>query len=200
MVLALGTLFAGFAAMWGAYSAHRGVEAWKAEKTWETDHELALKLYRAFRQRRDYYHYIRSPHSDIPIVNDEAKDSQIRDATKRGNISEARWHVWSVLKNIEIRQAELIDEARLRWDIDFHESSADIRELEYELACGLDDLRSAESGLFDPDPNASKEIDSITSSYRDSEDRKGKYNECFRKIEERLKPKIVGKSSRGNQP
>lgn len=44
VLIAAGTLLAGTAAFWGAYSAHRGVTAWPEQLQWQQGRDVAIRL------------------------------------------------------------------------------------------------------------------------------------------------------------
>jgi len=186
-----------FAAPLGVWVAWKGLNAWKEENRWQVDHELATKIYRAFAQRRTLYHYIRLPHSNPPLLSDKEMESKILEERKNENRTLVLLLYWQAIKDIDISQAELFDEANLRWNQDYRRLSENIRDLEHELACALDDQRAAEGGAFDPDLSARTHIASVISSLRDGDHRKEKYDNCFQKIEANLKPQIVDPSLRG---
>lgn len=185
------------AAATGAIVAWKGLNAWKEENRWQVDHELATKIYRAFAQRRAIYHHIRSPYSNPPLLSDKKIESKIWEARENGERTQVLMLYWLALKDIEISQAEIFDEGFLRWDQDFRKMSEVIRDLEYELRFSLDDQHAAEQGEFEPDTDTRNAIEAVISSQRDKSGRKAQYEDCFKKIEAVLKPKIVDPSLRG---
>ncbi|WP_108836649.1 hypothetical protein [Tateyamaria sp. Alg231-49] len=179
----------------GVWVAWKGVKAWKDEQHWKVDYDLALQIYKKFRLRRDIYHFIRSPLADPPVLEDQDAETEIRKERLNGDQANVLNHYWDALKNVEVNQSALFDEARLRWDEDLREMSDDMRDLENELAYSLSDFQAAQNGEFVPDAHAAKAVDEVLRSQQDTEQRKDKYNDCFNKIEAKLKPRIVG--SRG---
>ncbi|WP_136634331.1 hypothetical protein [Pseudooceanicola onchidii] len=57
LLIAAGTLLAGAAAMWGAHTAHKGLDSWRRDKDSDFARELAKELFRY----RSSLHAIRSP-------------------------------------------------------------------------------------------------------------------------------------------
>ncbi|MFZ5963176.1 hypothetical protein ACOXXX_09515 [Thalassococcus sp. BH17M4-6] len=60
-LIALGTLIAGSAALWGAYTASKGLDRWKNQKEWEDNRQLARDMALIARECSDYFHSFRSP-------------------------------------------------------------------------------------------------------------------------------------------
>ena len=191
IIVAFGTLLAGTAACVGVFVALSGLNTWKKQNSWHHGYELAIALYGTFRQRRAISHYIRSPHSNPPLLDDESLEQEIRDQRKKNNRIGIQLLYWRASKDIEISQARLFDEAKLRWELDFEKFSQKIIDLEYELICTLDDVIAAQGGTFSPTREQQNEIDAILSSARDKTNKRGEYDECFKNIEAVLKPKIV---------
>ncbi len=191
IVSAIANTVTALAAISAAIAAWIGLNTWKKQTKWQHDYELAIELYGRFRERREIYNYFRSPHSVLPEIQNAERKKQIDNVRANGKRTEALILYWQVLKETENKQARLFDEAELRWGVDLRQLSEPIIELEHELICSLDDLREVEIGSFRPTEEVKKELDKVLKSRRDSENRKERYNSCFRQLEAVLKPKIV---------
>lgn len=104
VMIALGTLLAGCAAFWGAFSAHQGLDAWKKEK----DSELAKRLADVTYQHRKSIHHIR-----FPVVSE--KEQELLQKEHEGEFSSAMLLRWqNSRKKLEEVEA-LLAEGDLRW-------------------------------------------------------------------------------------
>lgn len=192
VVIAFGTLMAGMAAMWGAYSAFSGLSTWKEQQKWKRDFELAMSIYEGFRKRRQTFHFIRAPYKNPPVLGDRKLEDRLTILESSRASTATKLQYWQAMKDVEIAQAALFDEAKLRWGIDFFALSAPLVDLEYRLAWALDDLNAAETGKFSTSESSRAEMDAVLSSGRDeSENFKQQYDDVFASIEEILRPKIL---------
>ncbi|WP_298909821.1 hypothetical protein [uncultured Aliiroseovarius sp.] len=136
VIVAFGTLLAGSAAVWGAYSAHRGVDAWKKEKRWQSDHELARKILMLIFRHRDALATVRHPaiwsaETKEAMAGKEAfSDYSEKRFSETAAVYERRWD-----KVTEVR-AELYPallEADVIWGSTLKDLVAPVFELEFEL-------------------------------------------------------------------
>ena len=133
----------------------------------------------------------------LPWLRDKQIETKIWEERRNGDPTQVHILYWQASRDIEIFQAELFDEAHLRWDKDYRKMSEDIRDLEHELGYSLYDQRDAEQGKFEPDTGTRNAVAAVISSQMDKGARKAQYDDCFEKIEAALKPRVVDPSLRG---
>lgn len=177
--------------MWGAFTAAKGLDAWKEQNTWRNDYDLAIALYGTFRERRAIYHHIRSFHGIAPALKNMKIYEQIEEANRAGKPTQAKILFWFASEGIRSEQSRLFDEAKLRWGIDFAALSEEISSLEHELMYALHDLREAETAPHRLDPETKEKVKQVVERMLDKDRRKETYDQCFDIIESKLRPMIV---------
>jgi len=193
-ISALGALLAGCAALWGAYSAHRGLDAWKSQTQWKRESELAEELLFLLFSRRDAIATIRHPMvSYQPISSQEAEGEtrpEILNFLGFSKVYEERWN-----RLVEVRtkfDAKLI-RAKILWGPILDESLATIVKAETKL------LNQVRIMLENKDPrtvDARREandgmvvLDALYSMGQ--EDSFGdEYEKCVNDIRTQLEPKV----------
>lgn len=132
VVIAFGTLMAGAAAMWGAYSASKGLYVWKSQTRWQTDRELALTLLVAVRFRHEAVKHIRNPFGWSDEY--EVDEPDISDQERRWKgVSKKYQDRWDKLAQTRVENYKSEIEADVLWGGKFSFLLAEIRKLENDL-------------------------------------------------------------------
>lgn len=135
VVISFGTLIAGFAAMWGAYSAHKGVNAWKKEREWSADQELAKRALLSAYEFRDSLYRVRHPaiaSSETEVSPEELENIAAENLRNAGiiNAYANRWRRHS--ENNRLISSILL-EADVEWGTELRSTFKPLFELEHEL-------------------------------------------------------------------
>ena len=193
-ISALGALLAGCAALWGAYSAHRGLDAWKSQTQWRRESELAEELLFLLLSRRDAIATIRHPMVSYQPLSPQEAEGETRPEILKflgfAKVYEERWN-----RLVEVRtkfDAKLI-RATILWGPILDESLTTIMKAETKLLSqirillenrdprSVDSLREANEGRF--------KLDTLYSM--GEEDSFGdEYEECVNDIRAQLEPKV----------
>jgi len=144
VLLAFGTVLAGAAAMWGAFSAHSGLSTWRSQQVWMRDADLAKSLLVTLFKRKDALQQVRSPlgYMSLEALSDrEKKWEEIRSdyRNRLRELSDARADFYS-----------LQHEAYAVWNAEILEFVEPIRKLEIELFVEIEEYLESLNPIHNP--------------------------------------------------
>ena len=137
--IALGTLLAGAAAMWGAFTASKGLDRWKSESKWQRQNDLCEELLLLFRQRSDIVDDIRKlGFLPSPATRDE-DGNEITDPKLANYYSLVQYYQGKLdaLNEIKLKLYPVLIRAEFALGFDFSENLATMHECEVELIIAI---------------------------------------------------------------
>jgi hypothetical protein len=197
----LNTIILTAAAVAGAITAVRGLNTWKKQLKWQSDHELARKILILLFKHRDAIASVRHPaiwNTESAAAmegKDEPTDRDQKRFAETAAVYEKRW-----AKIVEVR-AELypaLIEGDVVWGSDLHELVKPVFDLELELMMVIQTFLRASN------PNASsaarkaadqglkKKRDILYDDFTETDVFKSDYGKALAPLEEYLRGKIGG--------
>ena len=190
VIMALGTLLAGSAAIWGAVSAHRGLHSWKTQSVWQQERELSKQLLVALKKREHAIESMRSPFGSMSF-------EALGDKEKRWEETKADYQ-----RRIEKLNAArqtfygLSIEAEITWGEGFSNHVSPMISLEADLLVAIEDYLAG----LDPDSEMEdiwsskderlKERKVVFGRLSSSDEFGAKYQDALIAMQDYLRPKL----------
>ncbi|SEK26407.1 hypothetical protein SAMN04488526_0140 [Jannaschia helgolandensis] len=182
------------AALFGAYTAYRGVRSWRDEKNWMRNTELAESLLILLYERNDAVQHIRYHPVLYTLAKKDDFDEPIKGEQKQEYFGVRKYYSDRIdrLENVKSRMYPLEIRASVQWGRDCLKSLETLRCLEGQLLSEIDNfLESKQPNADGPDSHKNRDIHPDTLStiqshplrdaFRDS------YHESLKLIEEELR-------------
>ncbi|WP_289042762.1 hypothetical protein [uncultured Aliiroseovarius sp.] len=176
IVVSFGTLLAGCAAIWGAYSAHRGIDTWKTQRVWDTNRDLSQRALLCLTKRRKAFRGVRHPFMSAGEMVAAYGEYNSLDEQKSYEAQTAAYGIrWEALQNARSEFDAILMEAEVLWDENLAALEQRVASIEAKLRINLElelrELDPRKRHQISPsiDPNRRMEVYGLPNDDADNE-------------------------------
>lgn len=191
---ALGSIFTGVAALWGAYTAHRGLRTWKTQSLWADEVSLAKRLIISLENRMSAFRRLRSASMRAAEMQSAHPHDQFNEPEREVAFNKALEFRMNSLWELREGMQPLVEEAALYWGEEIKEKEESLLALENSVFRAHEDLpmfeRAVEHSNSEENRQAVMERRRIVWDSSTPDDVGNQYSEVARELEEVLRRKL----------
>lgn len=191
------------AAVGGATTALMGLNTWKKQLNWQTDHDLARRILVSLYRYRDAINGVRHPAMfayEMPEPPEQEREGMTAEQRRFYGLSKAYGNRWEKVTDTNAELYPDFLEAEAVWGKTLSDLMKPIRELQHELFTNVRQYLE----VCDPDGDKSRKTavekimrknrDVLYDDLSDGDEFKNNFRVAIEKIEEYLKPKLGSKN------